>query len=143
MPDPDVVVQLSYAEIKQMSPAAVAAAHKAGQCSELLAGRDPGEVPPDDGTLGIEDLKKLSEGTLRRLKAEGKIDDILEGLSLVEAGLVPPPGDADLGARGGPPIPRQLKQSDLAGMAPGEISKAYAEGRCDELLGRLPKARTS
>lgn len=128
--------QLYRDDLAKMTADEIVGAHKEGRLDHYMSGGKPPEAADSGGDLTIEDLRRLAPGTLRRLDREGKIDDVLEGRTLAEAGLVQPAGDPDFGARPGPPIPRQLQEIDLAGMAPGEISRAYDEGRCDELLGR-------
>lgn len=127
--------QLTRGDLQSMTPEEIVRAYREGRVADVIAGKEP---EPDTGELTLRDLAKLSEPTLRRLERDGKIDDILEGRSLVEAGLVPPPGDADLGARGDPHKPRQLTRSDLQSMTPEQRVKARKDGRLVEHLGIAP-----
>ena len=86
--------QRSRAEIRAMPVEAVAAAIKAGECDELLAGRDPGRAeeektftPPgaDQGAPGptfrsaSEWLASLPGGEVVLMLREGELDEILAG----------------------------------------------------------------
>ena len=86
--------QLYRDDLAKMTADEIVGAHKEGRLDDYMSGGKPPEAADSGGDLTIEDLRRLSPGTLRRLDREGKIDDVLEGRTLVEAGLVQPAGVA-------------------------------------------------
>jgi len=91
--------------------------------------------------LTRDDLRRMKPSEIDAARKEGRLADVLAGREPDLEGsdgdeLDEPAGGADLGARPGPKVPRQLRDIDLPGMSAEEINKARLEGRCDELLGR-------
>ncbi|MFN0154163.1 MAG: hypothetical protein ACKVUT_07265 [Gaiella sp.] len=103
--------QLTREELRGMTPAAIDAAHRRGQFSELLAGRDPGTHDAE-----LADAVRPSETAPRR-------------------------GSADQGARQTETAGQIVDVSAIRSMTPEQIVKAHDEGRFDSLLGVKRRAR--
>lgn len=95
------LVQLSAAELRQMGPEAIVAARRAGQFSELLAGRDPGSldetVPADTappvgsadqgarhgpnlgGQLTVAELQSMTPEAIVEARKAGRLESLRVG----------------------------------------------------------------
>lgn len=83
------------------------------------------EIPVTDGAIDAEAISEAIDGLVQ----------VRPYLAPAPAGATRPTGNPDNGARGnnGPP---QLARDDLRTMTPEEITKARADGRLSQLLGK-------
>lgn len=76
------VVQRSLAQVQRMKAEEINRALKAGELSELLAGRDPGDdAPPIEKAEQVtrEQLKTMSSTEIVQAHNEGRLADLMGG----------------------------------------------------------------